>query len=249
MVRAAGGSGQATERKGPGDYVTATDREAQRVIVAVLAAATPDLAIVAEEVDPGDPDGRPPPRDGWLVDPLDGTTNFSRGFPVVGVSVALLEGGVPVAGAVCAPFLGRSWRGYLGGGAHDESGARLQVGTRPPGEAVVATGFPFKAPTRRAGYLRMLAEVLGRVEDGRRAGAASVDLALTAEGVFDGFFELGLRPWDIAAGILLVLEAGGRAGDWGGGDAARALASGDVLAGSPPVHAELLVAARAAGMG
>ncbi|HUY96460.1 MAG TPA: inositol monophosphatase family protein [Verrucomicrobiae bacterium] len=245
VVRAAGLDGSAAERKAPGDYVTATDHEAQAVILRVLAAATPNLPVLAEEAAAVDWERWGPTGAGWVVDPLDGTTNFTRGFPLVGVSVALLESGAPVAGAISAPFLGRSWHGFRGGGAFDEAGRRLRVGSRPGHHAVVATGFPFKAPGRRAGYLRMLAEVLERVEDVRRPGAASLDLAFTAEGVFDGFFELGLRPWDIAAGALLVREAGGMVTDWGGGD--DPLAEGDILAASPEVHASLRAAVVAAG--
>ncbi len=241
MLRAAGLGIHAAELKGRGDYVTAVDRESQQVILRALRAATPELPVLAEETGP---DCVPPAggaiTDGWVVDPLDGTTNFHRGFPVVGVSVALLEEGVPVAGAVSAPFLGQSWHGARGAGAFDGRGTRLRVGVRPVAEAVVATGFPFRAPERRAGYLRVLAAVLARVEDGRRAGAAAIDLALVAAGVFDGFFELGLHAWDVAAGALLVTEAGGVVGDWGGGQGH--LATGDILAGSPGVHAALLEA-------
>jgi len=127
----------------------------------------------------------------WVVDPIDGTTNFLRGFPVVGVSVALVEEGRPVVGAVNAPLLGASWSAAEGLGATDETGRPLSVSTHP-GAGVVATGFPFRRKERLPRYLDVFGRALTRFEDLRRAGAASLDLAYVGAGVFDGFFELGL---------------------------------------------------------
>ena len=238
MIKAAGVGFHPTESKGPGDYVTTVDRESEEVVVRLLAAVFPDLPILAEEKGGGIPDR------GWVVDPLDGTTNFSRGFPMVGVSVALLEAGEPVVGAVHAPFLGLTYTAASGEGAYDQSGRRLRLGDPDPKHAVVSTGFPFKTPEQIPRLVGTLERVLHRVEDLRRPGAASLDLALTAAGVFDGFFELGLKIWDIAAGALLVTEAGGLVTDWEG--RAGLPRSGNIVAGPPRVHAALLESTRLA---
>ncbi len=234
MIKAAGVGFHATETKGPGDYVTAVDRESEEVVVRILSAVFPELPILAEE------QGGGVPARGWVVDPLDGTTNFSRGFPMVGVSVALLEAGEPVVGAVHAPFLGITYTAASGEGAHDQTGRRLQMGDPEANKAVVGTGFPFKTPEKIPLLVATLERVLQRVEDVRRPGAASLDLAFTAAGVFDGFFELGLKVWDIAAGALLVTEAGGVISDWEG--APGLPKAGNIVAGSPRVHAALLAA-------
>ncbi len=232
LVRASGLGAHITETKGPGDYVTAVDRQSEEVIVRVLSSAFPELPILAEE---GGGERQPT---GWVVDPIDGTTNFSRGFPLVGVSVALLVDGQPAVGCVHAPFLGWTYSARRGMGAFDGSGRRLTLGDPSPETSLVTTGFPFKAPERIPRLLAALDGVLDRFEDARRTGAASLDLAFTASGVFDGYFELGLKVWDIAAGALLVTEAGGVVSDWDG--AQRHLETGDIVAGSPRVHAALL---------
>ena len=237
MIKAAGVGFHATESKGPGDYVTAVDRESEEVVVRILASVFPDLPILAEEKGGGVPEL------GWVVDPLDGTTNFSRGFQMVGVSVALLEAGQPVVGAVHAPFLGFTFTAAAGEGAYDQTGRRLQLGDPDPRSAVVSTGFPFKNPEQIPRLVTTLERVLRQVEDLRRPGAASLDLAFTAAGVFDGFFELGLKIWDIAAGALLVTEAGGMVSDWEGVPGLPR--SGNIVAGPPRVHAALLGATRA----
>jgi myo-inositol-1(or 4)-monophosphatase len=177
----------------------------------------------------------------WVVDPLDGTANFLHGFPIVGVSVALVEEGMPVVGAVDAPFLDVVFVAARGYGAEvRESGRtdRLRTSHREPEQAIVATGFPFRDKSLVPRYLPVFGRSLERFEDLRRAGAAALDLAWVAAGVFDGFFELNLSPWDVAAGALLVQEAGGRVSDWNGGD--TWLQTGDILAGSLAVHEALL---------
>lgn len=236
VIKAAGVGFHATETKGPGDYVTAVDRESENVIVRILASVFPDMPILAEEKGGGVPER------GWVVDPLDGTTNFSRAFPLVGVSVALLEEGQPVVGAVHAPFLGFTFTAAAGEGAHDQAGRRLQLADPDPSRAVVSTGFPFKTREQVPRLVQTLERVLAQVEDIRRPGAASLDLALTAAGVFDGFFELSLKVWDIAAGALLVTEAGGLVSDWEG--IAGLPITGNIVAGSPRVHAALVAATR-----
>jgi myo-inositol-1(or 4)-monophosphatase len=172
----------------------------------------------------------------WVVDPLDGTTNYVHGFWAVGVSVALVDDDRPVAGAIVAPFLGEVWHAASGGGAVWERASGsvpCRVSSRVPASAVVATGFPFRRKQRLARYLRSMSAALEAFEDLRRPGAACLDLAWTACGVFDGFFELGLAAWDVAAGGLLVQEAGGVVSDWDGDDG---WLGGDILAASIAVH-------------
>ena len=225
----------APEVKAAGDYVTAVDRAAEAAALTVLRERTPDIAVLAEESGGQHADRL------WVVDPVDGTTNLLRGFPVVGVSVALLEEGRPVAGAVGAPLLGEIWDAAEGAGATDSRGAPLRVSARGAGGSVVATGFPFRHKDEDvlARYGSVFMAALRTFEDLRRAGAASLDLAYTASAAFDGFFELGLSVWDIAAGALLVQEAGGVVTDWRG-DHDAVFRSGDILAGAPAWHAAML---------
>lgn len=235
LERAGDATALTPEEKAAGDYVTAVDREAEAAALAVLREATPGVPVVAEE------GGGQGGDRSWIVDPVDGTTNLVRGFPVVGVSVALMEEGRPVVGAVAAPHLDAIWSAVEGGGAVDGRGRALDVGRRSPRGCVVATGFPFrrKDEATLARYLSVFMGALISFEDLRRAGAASVDLAYAAAGVFDGFFELNLSLWDIAAGALLVREAGGVVTDWTG-DEARVFESGNILAGSPRWHEAML---------
>jgi myo-inositol-1(or 4)-monophosphatase len=218
--------------KGRGDYVTATDRRSEGAILEVLAREAPGVPVLAEE--------RGGTRAGtmWAVDPLDGTTNFVHGFPSVGISVALLEDGSPVVGVVLAPFLRLEFSGARGEGAF-ANGERLpRLRAVDPTSAVVATGFPFRDKRLLPRYLSMMSRALDHFEDLRRAGAAALDLAWTAAGTFDGFFELGLNTWDVAAGAALVREVGGRVTDWSGGESW--LESGNILAAPAAVHEALL---------
>lgn len=223
----------------PGDWVTEADFASERAIAAFLANETPEIPIQGEELG-GNEEGLR-----WVVDPLDGTTNFVHGFWAVGVSVALVEDERPVAGAISAPFMGDCWHAAQGLGASWErpGGGWMPcaVSGREPEHAIVATGFPFRHKDRLPRYLAAMELALDRFEDLRRPGAACLDLAWTACGVFDGFFELGLAAWDVAAGGLLVREAGGAVTDW---DGSGAFLSGDIMAGSPAVHERLLELAR-----
>ena len=220
-----------------GDYVTDTDRASEQAIVDTLNRLAPGVPILAEE--------RGGARSGtrWAVDPLDGTTNFTRAMPVVGVSVALVDAGRPVVGVVLAPWLGLEFAVERGRGATLNGDRLPPLAPGDPRAAVVATGFPFRVKERMDQYLPVLLGCLGRFEDLRRAGAASLDLAWTAAGTFDGFFELELGTWDVAAGAALVLELGGRVTDWTGGD--DWLESGDILAAPAAVHEVLLELATA----
>jgi myo-inositol-1(or 4)-monophosphatase len=217
--------------KAPGDWVSDVDTTSERTVRASLAAAHPEIPFFGEE------GGGERAALGWLCDPLDGTSNFLHGFPAVGVSVALVRDGVPVVGVVHAPLLGDTYVATAGGGAFRD-GVRLSVSTREPERSIVATGFPFRLKGRVDGYLAAFRNAFLAFEDLRRAGAASLDLAWTAAGVFDGYFELGLGPWDVAAGALLVREAGGVVTDWEG-DAGAWLRTGDILAAPPGVHGRL----------
>jgi myo-inositol-1(or 4)-monophosphatase len=226
------GRREVAESKGLGDWVTAVDREAEAAATSMLRMATPEIPILAEESGGSRADRL------WVVDPLDGTTNFVLGFPVVGVSVALMEDGEPSVGVVAAPELGGRWTARRGAGAHDRGGRRLDLrGAAPAG--VTATGFPFRHPDWHARYLAVMNAALGEFEDLRRTGAASLDLAYCASGTWSGYFELGLGLWDFAAGALLVREAGGVVTDWSG-DPSAVFRSGDVLAGTPAWHRRML---------
>jgi myo-inositol-1(or 4)-monophosphatase len=227
-----GGAGSNVRAKAPGDWVSDVDTASEVAIRDALASVAPDIAFFGEE------GGGERAALGWLVDPLDGTANFLHGLPAVGVSVALVEDGSPVVGVVHAPLLGDTFVATRGGGA-TRNGVPITVSSREPHEAIPATGFPFRRKDRVEPYLAVFAEAFSVVEDLRRVGAASLDLAWTAAGVFDGFFELALGPWDVAAGALLVREAGGVVTDWSG-DPARWLATGDILAAPPRVHERLL---------
>jgi myo-inositol-1(or 4)-monophosphatase len=229
--------GKATQRepsKGFGDYVTAADRQSEAAMTELLRRLTPDIPVLGEEA------GGEHGETFWAVDPLDGTTNFLIGFPVVAVSAALVSHGRVWAGAVRAPFLDFAASAARGQGAWSGD-ARLQVSARPPEQAIVATALPFRARALLPRYGPVMQRVFERTEDIRRAGAAELDLAWVAAGVFDGYFELNLSIWDLAAGSLLVEEAGGIVTDWQGENGF--LSSGNVLAGSPATHSVLLEAA------
>jgi myo-inositol-1(or 4)-monophosphatase len=243
VIRRAGlaGWGSPDVKGTAGDYVTSVDRESEHAVASFLVGST-GIPVVGEEGWGAEETG----GRYWLVDPLDGTTNFVHGFAAVGVSVALVEDGRPIAAAVHAPFLGETWSAAAGEGCwfrregrdgeHDGP-RRVRVSERPVERAVVATGFPFRRKDLLERYLAVFRAALERFEDLRRPGAASLDLAWVASGVFEGFFELALSPWDVAAGGLLIREAGGLVSDWAGGDGWM---SGDILAGAPAVHEELL---------
>jgi myo-inositol-1(or 4)-monophosphatase len=218
--------------KAPGDWVSDADLRSEAAVREVLVAATPDIPVLGEE------GGGERAALGWLVDPLDGTANFLHGLEAVGVSVGLVEDGVPIVGVVHAPLLGRTYSARLGGGAFKDD-EPIRVSERPAAQAICATGFPFRRKHLIDQYLAVFAAAMHSLEDLRRIGGASLDLSWTAQGVFDGYFELALGPWDVAAGGLIVREAGGVVTDWAGDDTAW-LYSGDIVAASPAVHRFLL---------
>jgi myo-inositol-1(or 4)-monophosphatase len=233
---AAIGRGQAA-RKHPRDLVTEADHESERRILDRLARAFPGDAIVAEES--GDRAGAGSLR--WIVDPLDGTTNYVHGFPMFAISIALYDDDRPLAGLVVDPVRGEWFTAAAGEGAWLDSGdpaaaVRIRVadGQDPEEGPLLATGFPFRNPARLPRYLAAFEELFLRSSDMRRAGSAALDLAYVAAGRVDGFWEMDLNPWDIAAGELLVLEAGGVVSDWRGGAGHRE--TGWIAAGGPATH-------------
>jgi myo-inositol-1(or 4)-monophosphatase len=235
VIRAHRGRRPAEVRdKGTNDFVTEVDRAAERAVVDFLRSRHPDHTIVAEE-------GQGQEGDGgyrWIVDPLDGTTNFIHDFPSFATSVGLWSDGEGIAGAVFDPVRDEMFRAARGEGAWlgerriHVSGATGLDGT------LLATGFPFRRPERIPSYLRSFGELLGRTAGVRRAGSAALDLCYTACGRLDGFWEMGLAAWDLAAGVVLVREAGGTVTDYAGGD--RFMESGNVIAAANGVHAPVL---------
>jgi myo-inositol-1(or 4)-monophosphatase len=233
IVLDAFGDASNVRTKGPGDWVSDADTSSEHAIRELLHDAAPELAFFGEET------GGDRAEVGWFVDPLDGTANFVHGFPIVGVSIGLVAEGRPVVGVVHAPMLGRVYAARLGGGATC-NGAPIHVSTRDPEQAICATGFPFRSKRDRLPqYFPVFERALLTFEDLRRAGAASLDLSWTGAGVLDGYFEQALGTWDVAAGSLLVREAGGVVTDWQGDDRAW-LHSGDIVAGPAPVHERML---------
>ena len=230
-------AGVQVRAKGRNDLVSSADDAAEEAIVRAIRRHSPDAAFLAEESGRSGIEGA---ELEWVIDPLDGTNNFLQGLPIFCTSVACRRGGVTVAGVVVEPLRGHAYTALRGGGAFRD-GERLAVSAHPHLEgAFVATGFPFRAVGALDLYLGAFREVSRRARGLRRCGAAALDLAWTAAGVFDGFFELRLSPWDVAAGALLVEEAGGRVSDLDGRDGWWA--SGNLVAGNPAVWGELRAA-------
>jgi myo-inositol-1(or 4)-monophosphatase len=220
--------------KGPSDYVTEVDKRCEDLILELVRSNFPDHHIMSEETAS---DGLQPGYT-WVVDPLDGTTNFIHGFPFVAVSIAVCLEKKPVLGMVLDPIRRELFVAKKDGGAW-LNGSRLQARTRVAlNKALVATGFPFRQMEYLDDYLRAFRSIFVEVGDIRRAGAAALDLAYVAAGRVDGFWELGLKAWDIAAGDLLVQEAGGKVTDFRGED--NHLYNGNIIAGVPSVHEFLL---------
>ncbi len=192
--------------KGPGDYVSAADRKAEKILREELGRARPNFGFLLEES--GEVSGKDGHR--WIVDPLDGTTNFLHGIPHFAISIGLEWRGDVIAGLVYDPIKDETFVAEKGAGAYLNE-RRLRVSRRSQlGRCVIGTGIPvLDWPGREKGFARQLERVSDRVAGIRRLGTASLDLAYVAAGRFDGFWEYGLKPWDIAAGIILLREAGG----------------------------------------
>ena len=231
------GRRQEVIQKNPFDFVTGADLASQEAVLAVINQAHPEHDILAEET-PADL-ARAAALQGplWVVDPLDGTTNFIHGLPHVAVSVALLIQGRPVAGVVLDVMRDEEFWAQAGQGAR-LNGEPISVAGMPSREeSLLFTGFPFRQKHLLKHYLDLFAELFSQCAGVRRAGTAALDLAWLAAGRGQGFWELGLKPWDLAAGILLIEEAGGVVSDFKGGGGA--LWSGDIVAAEPKSHAWL----------
>ena len=223
--------------KAPADQVTQVDLEAQAAIISLIKERHPAHVVLAEEGQGSyslleDPDAYI-----WVIDPLDGTTNFIHGFPMAAVSVALLRNKKPLLGVVRHAFMEEEFWAMAGQGAWLNAMPLRVSQCADPVHALCATAFPFRYRQLMPRYLELFARMLAAVEDVRRGGAAALDLAYVAAGRVDAYWELGLKPWDMAAGMLLVREAGGLVSDFDGGD--RHLIRGDVLAANPYLHNEL----------
>ncbi|MER8369782.1 inositol monophosphatase family protein [Mesorhizobium sp. M1348] len=221
--------------KGPGDYVSQADRKAEDIVFAELSKARPGYAFLMEErgVIEGD-DG----QHRWIVDPLDGTTNFLHGIPLFAVSIALERQGQIVAGVVYNPAMDELYTAERGGGAFMND-RRLRVAGRTKlVDAVIGCGMPHLGRGQHGNFLVELRNVMAEVSGVRSLGSASLDLAYVAAGRMDGFWEIGLSAWDIAAGILLIREAGGFVSDFAGGQ--EMLTAGSVVAGNELMQRALL---------
>jgi myo-inositol-1(or 4)-monophosphatase len=224
-------------RKRHNDFVTEVDKAAEQAIIEILRRAYPDHAILAEES--GANAGAAGESEyTWIIDPLDGTTNFIHGFPQYAVSIGLRHKGVLAHGVVYDPTKNELFTATRGRGAFLNE-RRIRVSKRVQlGDALVGTGFPFRDFEGLDEYLAMFRELTARTAGLRRAGAAALDIAYVAAGRLDGFWEMGLSPWDMAAGALLVQEAGGLAGDFRGD--AGFLESGRMICGNPKIFAQLV---------
>ena len=221
--------------KGPGDYVSQADRKAEDIIFSELSRARPGYGFLMEErgAVSGDDD-----QHRWIVDPLDGTTNFLHGIPIFSVSIALERQGQVVAGVVYNPAMDELYTAERGGGAFLND-RRLRVAARTKlSDAVIGCGVPHLGRGRHGNFLIELRNVMAEVSGIRRLGSAALDLAYVAAGRMDGFWEDGLSAWDIAAGMLLIREAGGFVSDLNGGQ--TMLEKGALVAGNEAIHRALL---------
>ncbi len=226
--------------KGEVDPVTATDVASEEYILGCLRAAWPGHRFLGEES--GGEDWRTSGLPIWLVDPLDGTNNFAHGFPHVGISLALAVDGELLVGVVHDPLRGETFAATAGGGAALNGQPIAVSAVRRLNDAFLATGFPYDRRTAPDNNVARLDRFLRRSQGVRRAGAAVLDLAYTACGRFDGFWEIRLHPWDVAAGILLVREAGGQVTDFAG--SLDCLSGDEIVASNGWIHGEMLSGAR-----
>jgi myo-inositol-1(or 4)-monophosphatase len=224
----------AWSEKGRADFVTEVDRESERLIAETLVEAAPGSVVVGEELTPD----RVSSGLCWVVDPLDGTTNYLHRFPYYAVSIAALVEGEPVAGLVHHVPPGIRYHAVRGGGAFQD-GTPIHVSrVTDPRHALIGTGFPFKYVDQLPRYQAQFAAVLSSAAGLRRPGSAALDLCDVAAGRFDGFWELVLAPWDVAAGTLIVREAGGLVTGLDGDP--HVIRHGSIVAGNPVIHAWLL---------
>ena len=218
------------------DFVTEVDQASENIIIDTLLTAYPDHGILAEES--GQTRGNPQSEHVWIIDPLDGTTNFIHGFPFYCISIALQSKGRIEQAVVFDPTRNDLFTSTRGRGAFMND-RRLRVSKRIRlQECLISTGFPFRPDDDFAAYLKLMSEVMKRTAGLRRPGAAALDLAYVAAGFSDGFFETGLHPWDMAAGSLLITEAGGLVGNFTGD--ADYLHQRECMAANPKIYAQLV---------
>ncbi len=220
--------------KGRFDWVTSIDHASEKAIIRVIKKSFPTHTIKAEESAPK----AQAAAEQWIIDPLDGTVNFIHSFPMFCVSIALMREGKLEVGVIYDPVRKELFTTRRGHGAR-LNGRRIRVDGRPTLKgALLATGFPFRAQDQLDPYLESFRRILLKTGSIRRAGSAALDLAYTACGRFTGFWEMGLSPWDMAAGVLLVQEAGGKVSDFFGKNSY--LESGHVLVANPAIHRKLI---------
>jgi myo-inositol-1(or 4)-monophosphatase len=218
------------------DFVTEVDHASEQTIIDTLLTAYPGHGILGEET--GSTHGAKDSEFVWIIDPLDGTTNFIHGFPVYCVSIALAVKGKIEQAVIYDPSRNDLFTATRGRGAYLND-RRIRVSKRTQlKESLISTGFPFRKGDNFQAYLAMMSEVMQRTAGLRRPGAAALDLAYVAAGFTDGFFETGLSPWDVAAGSLLVTEAGGLVGNFTG--EADFLEQKECLAGNPRIYGQLV---------
>ena len=220
-------------KKSHADYVSEVDRAAEQAIIQTLQEAYPTHAILAEESGAqGDSEYL------WIIDPLDGTTNFLHGYQQYSVSIALQHNGVLTQAVIYDPTKNDLFTATRGRGAYLND-RRLRVSKRKElADCLIGTGFPYTKFDHLDAYMNILREMMQKTSGLRRPGSAALDLAYTAAGRYDGFFETGLKPWDMAAGCLLITEAGGLVGDLQGNDSF--LKTGHICAGNPKIFAQML---------
>lgn len=220
--------------KARNDWVSTADRESETAIMETIRELSPGDAFLGEE------SGRSAGESErtWIIDPLDGTSNYLQHFPFWSISIALRDRGETIAGLVYEPLRDLFFTAERGAGAF-RNGERMRISSQETLEgAFIATGFPFRAQEYVAPYVAIFTDIIRTSKGVRRAGSAALDLAYTAASIFDGFFEMHLAPWDVAAGALLVTEAGGVITDFSGGQ--RWLERGNIVGASRGVHADLM---------
>jgi myo-inositol-1(or 4)-monophosphatase len=220
-------------QKGVVDWVTDADLQAERVIREILGRHTPDIPVLGEEGG-----GDRSLRTAWVVDPLDGTTNFVHGLPCYCISIGLANGSDMLVGVVLEVTRNECFSAWKGGGAWLNGKAILVSQRRRLQESLLATGFPYDDFDKEAAYMELLRALMHNSRGIRRLGSAAADLAYVACGRFEAFYEYGLNPWDVAGGALLVREAGGTVTDFGNGD--DWLFGEELLASNGHIHGELI---------
>ncbi|MGA9394116.1 MAG: inositol monophosphatase family protein [Azonexus sp.] len=226
------------ETKQPNDFVTEVDRKAEAAIIETLREAYPQYGILAEESGQTAATGSGESEYQWIIDPLDGTTNFIHGLPQYAVSIALAKGNSLEQAVIFDPNRNELFTASKGAGAFLNE-RRIRVSKRSKlHDSLIGTGFPYRMFEHIDTYLAIFKELAQKTSGQRRPGAASLDLAYVACGRYDGFWEFGLAPWDMAAGALIISEAGGLVSDMRG--EATYLASGNIIAGTPKIFAPLL---------